>query len=80
MGRNKVQHAHYIRINVVNHAQCIISRPTSERADITVLRGDILQNSVFFEKSVQNLVTRPSLKMLRRHLGFKNFPNKTQNL
>jgi hypothetical protein len=33
---NKVEHAHYIRFIVVRHAQYIISRPTSERADITV--------------------------------------------
>jgi hypothetical protein len=37
VGRNKVQHAYYIRFNVVSHAQCVISRPTRERADITVL-------------------------------------------
>ena len=33
---HKVEHAHYIRFNVVKHVQYIISRPTSERADVIV--------------------------------------------
>jgi hypothetical protein len=46
-----------------------------------ILRGDFLQNRVFFAKSAQNLATRPTQKMLPRHLGFQNFPKfaKTNN-
>ena len=41
-----------------------------------VLRGDFLENRVFFAKSAQNLVTKPAGENFFAALYFHNFSNK----